>query len=212
MRKHFWMICLILLFAISDAHAGACPAGAGCAGKVCTNLGTTQLADDRASIIVCLQKTGDDATLLWKSMSGGGGVPVGSIIAWPVAIDPPDMDSWLECKGQTITQTIYPELYAVVGNKVPDLRGLFLRGLGGNSAALGVAQNYGTYVPNASVSLSLNDISVNGLWYNGIGESYIWYYGPGGGSGFSASQTISTGVNETRPMNMAVRYFIRAKP
>lgn len=34
----------------------------------------------------------------------------------------------------------YPELFALVGAKTPDLRGLFLRGVGGNSPALGVAQ------------------------------------------------------------------------
>ena len=35
----------------------------------------------------------------------------------------------------------YPELFAVLGGQIPDLRGLFLRGHGGNSAALGVQQN-----------------------------------------------------------------------
>lgn len=34
----------------------------------------------------------------------------------------------------------YPELSALLGGQVPDLRGLFLRGHGGNSAALGVQQ------------------------------------------------------------------------
>ncbi len=34
----------------------------------------------------------------------------------------------------------YPELSALLGGQVPDLRGLFLRGHGGNSAALGVKQ------------------------------------------------------------------------
>ena len=35
----------------------------------------------------------------------------------------------------------YPELFAVLGGNVPDLRGLFLRGHGGNSAALGIRQS-----------------------------------------------------------------------
>ncbi len=31
----------------------------------------------------------------------------------------------------------YPELFALIGTKVPDFRGLFLRGVGGNSAGWG---------------------------------------------------------------------------
>ena len=34
----------------------------------------------------------------------------------------------------------YPELFALIGNSVPGLRGLFLWGHGGDSAALGVQQ------------------------------------------------------------------------
>ena len=35
---------------------------------------------------------------------------------------------------------VYPELVALIGSRVPDYRGLFLRGVGGNSAALGILQ------------------------------------------------------------------------
>ena len=66
---------------------------------------------------------------LAKGEAGGGGsVPVGTIIAWPVATNPSDADKWLECNGQTITQAAYPELYAVVGSYVPDLRNRMLQG------------------------------------------------------------------------------------
>lgn len=59
------------------------------------------------------------------------GVPVGTIITWPVATNPEGWDEgkWLECNGQTISQTVYPELFAAIGPKVPDLRGQFLRGI-----------------------------------------------------------------------------------
>ena len=43
----------------------------------------------------------------------GGGVPVGTIVAWPVATNPDDWDKWLECNGQSITRTAYPEICAV---------------------------------------------------------------------------------------------------
>lgn len=58
----------------------------------------------------------------------GAGIPVGMIFAWPVGKNPDDMDNWLECNGQSISQSVYPELFAVVGGQTPDLRGLFLRG------------------------------------------------------------------------------------
>uniref|UniRef100_UPI0025E539E0 phage tail protein n=1 Tax=uncultured Desulfovibrio sp. TaxID=167968 RepID=UPI0025E539E0 len=63
-------------------------------------------------------------------------IPVGTIISWPVAQNPADWQNpdgsynWLECNGQTISQTAYPELFALLGGRVPDLRGLFLRGYG----------------------------------------------------------------------------------
>ena len=77
---------------------------------------------------------------------GTSSIPVGTIISWPVAQNPADWQNsdgsynWLECNGQSISKTVYPELFALMGGQVPDLRGLFLRGLGGNSAELKVKQ------------------------------------------------------------------------
>lgn len=73
-------------------------------------------------------------------------VPIGTIIAWPVGLDPDNASSWLECNGQSITSARYPRLTAVLGGTnatkatVPDLRGLFLRGYGQQS----YSQNNGT--------------------------------------------------------------------
>lgn len=72
-----------------------------------------------------------------------GGNPVGTIIAWPVAQNPEDMENWLECNGQAVNQAAYPELHSIIGAHVPDLRGQFLRGLGGNSGTLGAVQIMG---------------------------------------------------------------------
>lgn len=57
----------------------------------------------------------------------------------------------LACDGSEISRAAYDELFAVLGTKagagdgsttfnLPDLRGQFVRGVGGNAAALGVAQ------------------------------------------------------------------------
>ena len=62
-------------------------------------------------------------------------IPVGTVIAWHSTGNPADMRNpdgtynWLECNGQSISQTVYPELFAVVGARTPDFRGQFLRGL-----------------------------------------------------------------------------------
>ena len=69
--------------------------------------------------------------------SGSNVLPVGSIIAWCLEINPDD--SYLECNGQVVDSSKYPKLYALMHN-TPDYRGVFLRGLGGNSAALGALQ------------------------------------------------------------------------
>ena len=75
--------------------------------------------------------TSFDPTKIAVVAKGSGGVPVGTIISWPVAANPTDMDNWLECNGQSISPSVYPELFAVLGGQTPDLRGLFLRGHGG---------------------------------------------------------------------------------
>ncbi len=58
-----------------------------------------------------------------------GAIPVGTVITWPSNSWPSDKDNWLECNGQSISSTVYPELVAVVGSTVPDYRGRFLRGV-----------------------------------------------------------------------------------
>ena len=161
--------------------------------------------------------TSFDPTRVEVKARGSGGVPVGMILAWPVGQNPEDMDNWLECNGQSISPSVYPELFAVLGNSVPDLRGLFLRGHGGNSAALGVQQ--GDAIRNIQGS---------------FGSYLAWYISPGspspfywssdmndsaGSTGssrfrtsyFDASRVVPT-AEENRPVNTAVRYLVRARP
>ena len=112
----------------------------------------------------------------------------------------------------------YSELSALVGGQVPDLRGLFLRGHGGNSAALGVQQgdairniqgSFGSYLawyisPDRSPSpfywsSDMND-SAGSTGSSRFRTSY-----------FDASRVVPT-AEENRPVNQAVRYLIRARP
>ena len=108
----------------------------------------------------------------------------------------------------------YPELFAVVGNSVPDLRGLFLRGHGGNSAALGVQQ--GDAIRNITGSFGIDDQA--GYHFKGAFQGGH-YVGTGGAindpSGieaiFDASLQVPT-AEENRPVNTAVRFLVRARP
>jgi microcystin-dependent protein len=56
---------------------------------------------------------------------------VGSPIPWLTATIPP---GYLEFNGQAITQAAYPQLYALFGATLPDLRGRYLMGVDGTHA------------------------------------------------------------------------------
>lgn len=159
-----------------------------------------------------------------KGESGGESVPVGFVLVWTSASNPTNLDKWLECNGQGISSTAYPELYAIVGANVPDYRGYFLRGVGGNSDGLNVAQGdamRNIYIVWPSL-LGVNKTDYNTGVYGGLqiikwgrtfypspenGNGY-WY---DFGSNYNSSRHLPT-ANENRPVNKAVRYFIRAKP
>lgn len=64
-----------------------------------------------------------------KALGGAGGVPVGTIIAWPFNTAPTEYGTWLLCDGSTYSATAYPELYALSKSAtLPDLRDRFLQG------------------------------------------------------------------------------------
>lgn len=155
------------------------------------------------------------------------GLEIGMIVAWALATDP--SDSYLECNGQLVDSIKYPKLYQLMHN-VPDYRGVFLRGLGSikysqlNGALNGITST--TYS-----SGNLNEIqgdsirNIYGVTPGAVEESNISFtgvfynagidVGSKGGAGdwrigFDASRIVPT-ANENRPINKAVRYFIKAK-
>lgn len=154
----------------------------------------------------------DPRSVAVTPQSPGGSVPVGTIMAWPVAKNPDDWDKWLECNGQSISQSTYPELYAVVGSQVPDYRGLFLRDVGGNSAALGTQQGDAIRNIYGKAGMLYGEQGSDGAFYDG--NSALVFYITGNGwriRMFDASRIVPT-ASENRPVNKAVRYLIRARP
>ena len=158
---------------------------------------------------------------------GTSSIPVGTIISWPVAQNPADWQNsdgsynWLECNGQSISKTVFPELFALVGGQVPDLRGLFLRGHGGNSAGLGEQQGHAMRDISASGSISVGFggyLSGSGI-FKPVGSHKVTVIRGTWDNNWSSTNyglDLSAGgvpvANEVRPDNQAVRYLIRAIP
>jgi hypothetical protein len=175
-----------------------------------------------------------------NAKNAGGGVPVGTIISWPSATNPEDPDNWLECNGQSFSPAVYPELSSAMGKAtVPDFRGLFLRGYGSqshaqeNGSTVGVTStlhasgSLGTVQGDASRNIygtfPIETENYQQNWNRFSGAFYLVKFGqtndgefgqdaePEHTFGFDASRVVPT-ADETRPVNTAVRYLIRALP
>ncbi len=182
--------------------------------------------------------------------ASGAGVPVGTVIAWPHDLLPegsratdPHPREWLECDGQVVAAAVYPELAAYLsalyGGKVPDLRGMFLRGLGSQTHM----QNNGSTVGNTATTHASGALgavqgdairSITGHIYEWKGSEYMSTNGAfytsqyGGGQlgghnnfntvapdqvyAFFDTSRVTPTAPEIRPVNTAVRYLIRARP
>ena len=164
-----------------------------------------------------------ESILLSKNEESG--VPIGTVIAWPVNSLPQESGTWLECNGQSCAA--YPKLVAVLGRStVPDYRGVFLRGYGNHTSS----SNYGTVTHKSGNlgELQLDTIrNISGTFHvsrragntaTGVftGTSYHaadWKSGSASAHQheytFDASRVVPT-ANENRPVNIAVKYLIKA--
>lgn len=107
--------------------------GIDCGGAVLRNVGSAQ----------------GDTDVVTKSTSG---MPAGMISPFGGTEAP---DGWLPCDGRAVSRATYANLFSAIGVvwgagngsttfNIPNLAGKFLRGVGGNSAALGVPQGQAT--------------------------------------------------------------------
>lgn len=168
------------------------------------------------------------------------GVPVGTIVPFAGHADSVP-DGWLPCDGRELGRSAFSELFEVIGTlwgdgnsvttfNLPDLRGLFLRGVNhGRNGAFSdpdAAQrvNYNGAVVGDRVGSFQDDVFGSHNHppfpgYNAIGhlreeddnnadngESQ-----PGSARGGSPSATGWSGGRETRPKNAAVSYIIKVE-
>ncbi|MBZ7989711.1 tail fiber protein, partial [Campylobacter sp. RM12635] len=161
--------------------------------------------------------------LLTKIELGGG--KVGMIFMYAGATIP---SNYMLCDGRELLKTAYPQLFSAIGTiygesadklkfKIPDLRGRFVRCVGGNAAALGVSQ--GDAIRNITASI----FASYPIFTKGVG-AFVKTNGKGddlaqGGSrvgngnsyvDFNASRVVPT-ANENRPINMSMNFIIQIK-
>lgn len=169
---------------------------------------------------------GPDATI------SGDGNPIGTIIMFP-SYTPPD--GYLLCDGATLDATAYPELAAIVGARLPDLRNAFPRGATGQSTITGFTRHQDTTRrPRTNFTGTTNNAgshnhlaapaSINaGSDGNAISYIHLWANQSSPYSSFGPKYTDSQGnhshnvtINgggdsETAPLHVRLAFMIKAK-
>ncbi|NDV26910.1 phage tail protein [Desulfovibrio sp. JC010] len=152
--------------------------------------------------------------------------PIGGVIPYRGSSVP---DGWLECNGQSTAG--YPELAAVVGANVPDLRGEFIRGLD-SGRGVDTGRTLGSTQADAmeehrhdttltvsgsyNITVKYGDSSMGGAYPYGIhighGPGYLGNYAGGTMTATGTGTSTSAGDgSENRPRNVALMYIIKAQ-
>ncbi|EHB4536985.1 tail fiber protein [Escherichia coli] len=155
----------------------------------------------------------------------GSALPVGVPVPWPSATPP---TGWLKCNGAPFSAEEYPELAkAYPTNKLPDLRGEFIRGWDdgrGVDSDRALLSEQGDAIRNITGGLKLRPGSSDKLITQATGAMKIAarpesYYV----ANLSAAQKNAEGIDfdaasapgvvtasENRPRNIAFNYIVRA--
>ncbi|HHV3088089.1 TPA: phage tail protein [Escherichia coli] len=145
----------------------------------------------------------------------GSALPVGVPVPWPSATPP---TGWLKCNGAAFSAEEYPELAkAYPTNKLPDLRGEFIRGWDDGrgvdsrrAVLLTQEPTVGTfYVELAIISGTLSGSGAKFTDSVGIGSTSS-NITVSNGNDQSVSGTVAVNPVDTRPRNIAFNYIVRA--
>ncbi|MBC0739806.1 tail fiber protein [Escherichia coli] len=147
----------------------------------------------------------------------GSALPVGVPVPWPSATPP---TGWLKCNGAAFSAEEYPELAkAYPTNKLPDLRGDFIRGWDdgrGIDTNRSLLSSQGDAIRNiigALVDVRFNTYpSDSGVFTTSVigdASSDSIKGGYAKRVTFDASRVVPT-ANENRPRNIAFNYIVRA--
>ncbi|CEQ86116.1 Gifsy-2 prophage tail fiber protein [Salmonella enterica subsp. enterica serovar Typhi] len=153
----------------------------------------------------------------------GSALPVGVPVPWPSATLP---EGWLKCNGAAFSSEMYPNLAkAYPANKLPDLRGEFIRGWdderGIDPGRQLLEWQKGTLVGGRDDNDAAVDISYmsngNSIDYGGdktfstnYRSDYLWYAILGNVTGRAKAALSGSFFNVTRPRNIAFNYIVRA--
>ena len=143
-------------------------------GRSLGKMDSIGLTDGKITGVLPVSKGGtgcvsDDEVKAWLERIGADiGIPIGVPLPWPSEIPP---TGWLKCNGAAFSAEEYPELAkAYPTNKLPDLRGEFIRGwddsrgidtgrslLSGQAATFirTALQDYYGYDPNTNVKVGI---------------------------------------------------------
>ncbi|WP_429870511.1 phage tail protein [Escherichia coli] len=155
--------------------------------------------------------------LAYLGLGEGSALPVGVPVPWPSATPP---TGWLKCNGAAFSAEEYPELAkAYPTNKLPDLRGDFIRGWDdgrGIDTNRSLLSSQGDAIRNiigALVDVRFNTYpSDSGVFTTSVigdASSDSIKGGYAKRVTFDASRVVPT-ANENRPRNIAFNYIVRA--
>ncbi|MEF5297639.1 phage tail protein [Escherichia coli] len=162
--------------------------------------------------------------LTYLGLGEGSALPVGVPVPWPSATPP---TGWLKCNGAAFSAEEYPELTkAYPTNKLPDLRGEFIRGWddgrGIDAGRVLLSIQTGMLEKHRHIVVANDGYDTKDEWELATIFKKTYTQGRGldatntGGS-LIPSPTLhsrgsigNTGGSETRPRNIAFNYIVRA--
>ncbi|HGG2417776.1 TPA: phage tail protein [Escherichia coli] len=162
--------------------------------------------------------------LAYLGLGEGSALPVGVPVPWPSATPP---TGWLKCNGAAFSAEEYPELAkAYPTNKLPDLRGEFIRGWddgrGIDAGRALLSLQAGMLEKHRHIVVANDGYDTKDEWELATIFKKTYTQGRGldatntGGS-LIPSPTLhsrgsigNTGGSETRPRNIAFNYIVRA--